>query len=99
MLPERKTPTGTVERRIYISEDTKPNNQSGQYKYPIKIVTPRPDKPDAFYGYEPETMVTKAGYTIKQSKNKVANGSYLHDCHTIYVVVYPNNDVNTHIIQ
>ena len=92
-LPLRSSPSGTQTRRVYSGLDTRPNNKTEAEKKsrPIKIVTPRPNLSTGFYGYVPENQVG-------QGKGEGLN-YYLHDCHTIYVVILHNDDIKTHIAQ
>ena len=69
----------------------KPNNNNEErHKYPVRIATPRPDGDGKFYGYEPENQV---------GNGKSRPKSYLHDCTHFYIVIYPQDDIKSHIIQ
>lgn len=91
-LPSRSAFGGPSERKIYVNEKAKPNiDNPGKYR--IDIVTPRPDNPDKFYGYYPENQVGDG----KKSPSQLT--SYLHDCTHFYLVIMPQDDIKTHIIQ
>lgn len=94
-LPKRTTPDGeSEERRIYINKDAESNNNGDRKSLPIKIVTPRPDESNRFYGYNP------GGYQINiSSSHEKGHDTYLHDCDEFYLVIYPNDDIKTHITQ
>lgn len=92
-LPLRSAFGGPSERKIYVNEKAKPNIDNPR-KYRIDIVTPRPDKEgDRFYGYYPENQVGDG----KKSPSQLT--SYLHDCTHFYLVIMPQDDIKTHIIQ
>lgn len=94
-LPSRTAPGGGgTERKIYVNENAKPNNTGNRRLYPVKLVTPRPDKPGRFYGYYPEAQVGNG----KKSPG-IIPGSYLHDCDEFYLVIYPQDDIKSHITQ
>jgi len=91
-LPLRSSFGVKNERKIYINEGAKPNIDNPG-KYEINIVTPRPDMPDKFYGYYPENQVGNG----KKPPSELT--SYLHDCDHFYLVIMPQDDIKTHIVQ
>jgi len=88
-LPERKLPNGEgVARKIFVNDDAE-STINNPHRYKISVATPRPDRPDRFYGYYPENEVGSG----KKSSD------YLHDCNYFYLVILPQDDIKTHIIQ
>lgn len=94
-LPPRKTSSGKTERKIYINEKARPNNKSGRRIYPVKITTPRPDNPaDRFFGHDPgRYQIPISSYFEKK------RGTYLHDCDEFFIIILPQDDIKSHIIQ
>lgn len=93
-LPERSSFNRKSERKIYIGEKVRPNT-GNRKQYPVKLVTPRPDKPDRFLGYSPEAPV---GTKVPENARYKPQAA-LHDCFTFYIVIYPQDDMKTHIQQ
>lgn len=94
-LPLRNSFGRKEERKIYINENAKPNNVGNRQLYEVNIITPRPDNTaDRFFGYDP------GGYQIPiASTHEKKSGTYLHDCDNFYIIILPQDDMKTHIVQ
>lgn len=80
-LPLAATINGVIERKLYTNVGGKSDT------YTVTISTPRPDKPNAFKGYEAEKPVN------------TLNKGYLHDSITFQLEVLGQDDIKSHIVQ